>query len=81
MAPSDSQNHSDQASILNKEVHRHVQQRRWRWRGGGGVHPHLEVQQIDKFAAAAAAGKGKGNDYATAPFFGGPSPCPFIWPI
>ena len=85
MAPSDSQNHSDQASILNKEVHRHVQQRRWRWRGGGGVHPHLEVQQIDTLtaatrSAATAAGTGKGIDYATTPFLGSPSPCPSIRP-
>ena len=81
MAPSDSQNHFDQAPTLNKEVHRHVQQRRRRWRGGGSVHPHLEVQQFDTFGSGAGKGKGKGNDYSTTPFLGGPSPCPFIWPL
>jgi hypothetical protein len=77
MAPSDSQNHSDQALILNKEVYRHVRQRRRRRRGGGSVQSQLEVQQIDTLtaatrSAATAAGTGKGIDYATTPFLGKP---------
>ena len=86
MAPSGSQNHSDQALILNKEVYRHVRQRRRRRRGGGSAQSQLEVQQIDTLtaatrSAATAAGTGKGIDYATTPFFGSPSPCPFILPL
>ena len=86
MAPSGSQNHSDQALILNKEVYRHVRQRRRRRQGDGSAQSQLEVQQIDKFDSSdtfgsAAAGTGKGIDYATTPFFGSPSPCPFILPL
>ena len=60
-APSDSQNHFDQASILNKEVHRYGQQRRRRWWGGSSAHPQLEVQQIDTFGSGAGGGQGQGQ--------------------
>ena len=86
MAPSGIQNHSDQALILNKEVYRHVRQRRRRRRGDGSVQSQLEVQQINTFDSSdmygsAAAGTGnKGIDYATTPFLGSPSPCPSIRP-
>ena len=86
MAPSDSQNHFDQALILNREVYRHARQRRRRRRGGGSVQSQLEVQQIDTFGngdmfGSGAAGTSKGNDYATTPFLGSPSPYPFICPL
>ena len=86
MAPSGIKNHSDQALILNKEVYRHVRQRRRRRRGDGSVQSQLEVQQIETFDSSdtfgsAAAGTGKGIDYATTPFLGSTSPCPFICPM
>ena len=61
MAPSDSQNHSDQALILNKEVYRHVWQRWRRRRGGGSVQSQLEVQQIDTFDSGDTFGSGGGG--------------------
>ena len=61
MEPSDNQNHSDQALILNKEVYRHVRQRRRRRRGGGSVQSQLEVQQIDTFDSGDTVGSGGGG--------------------
>ena len=61
MAPSDSQNHSDQALILNKEVYRHVRQRRRRRRGDGSVQSQLEVQQIGTFGSGDTFGSGGGG--------------------
>ena len=61
MAPSGIQNHSDQALILNKEVYRHVRQRRRRGRGGGSVQSQLEVQQIDTFDSGDTVGSGGGG--------------------
>ena len=61
MAPSDSQNHYDQALILNKEVYRHVRQRRQRRRGGGSVQSQLEVQQIGTFVSGEMFGSGGGE--------------------
>ena len=62
MAPSDSQNHSDQALILNKEVYRHARQRRRRRRrGGGSVQSQLEVQQIGTFVSGEMFGSGGGE--------------------
>ena len=60
MAPSDSQNHFDQALILDKEGYRHVRQRRRRWWGGGSVQYQLEVQQID-MVGSGGCGHGQGQ--------------------
>ena len=53
---------------------------------GPNQESQLEVQQIDTLDSgdtfgSAAAGTGKGIDYATTPFLGSTSPCPFICPM